>query len=32
MKLLSVSLIIGALFVTSCGQSPAEPDAQDLLI
>ena len=27
MKLLSVSLIIGALFLTSCGQSPAEPDA-----
>ena len=27
MKLLSVSLVIGALFLTSCGQSPAEPNA-----
>ena len=27
MKLLSVSLVIGALFLTGCGQSPAEPDA-----
>ena len=27
MKLLLVSLVIGALFLTSCGQSPAEPNA-----